>query len=45
VPLASGDPKTYDQRKARSDPALSRAAPPNRAGVSRLPNNATAYFA
>jgi len=45
VPLANADPKTYDQRKARADPALSRAAPPNRAGVSRLPNYATVYFA
>jgi Na+-transporting NADH:ubiquinone oxidoreductase subunit C len=38
------DPKTYDQRKARSDPAQSRTAPPNNAGVSRLPAYAIVYF-
>jgi Na+-transporting NADH:ubiquinone oxidoreductase subunit C len=52
VDLASGellpadrqDAKTYDQRKARSDPAQSRPAPPNNAGVARLPKYATVYF-
>ncbi len=45
VEIASGryeeggkiDPRTYDQRHARNDPAMSRAAPPNAAKVSRLP--------
>ena len=31
------DPRTYNQRRARNDPALSRAAPPNEAKVARLP--------
>lgn len=38
------DPKTYDQRKARNDPATSRAAPPNNAGISRLPLLGTVYY-
>jgi Na+-transporting NADH:ubiquinone oxidoreductase subunit C len=44
--VASGtqDPKSYDQRKARNDPAASRAAPPNNAGVSRLPLLGTVYY-
>ena len=37
-PRARSTPRTYDQRKARNDPAQSRAAPPNAAQVSRLPN-------
>ena len=45
VEIASGryeeggkiDPRTYNQRRARNDPALSRAAPPNEAKVARLP--------
>jgi Na+-transporting NADH:ubiquinone oxidoreductase subunit C len=41
---AQQDPKTYDQRKARNDPGQSRVAPPNKAGVSRLPTYAAAYF-
>ena len=32
------------QRNARNDPAASRAAPPNNAGISRLPNLGIAYF-
>jgi len=44
VPVAKLDPKTYDQRRARNDPEQSRVAPPNNAGVSRLPNYATVYF-
>ncbi len=44
VPADKQDAKTYDQRKARSDPAQSRPAPPNSAGVARLPNDATVYF-
>jgi len=38
------DAKTYDQRKARSDPAASHVAPPNAAQISRLPNYGTVYF-
>ncbi len=38
------DPATYDQRRARSDPALSRAAPPNDAKVARLPTYGLAYL-
>jgi Na+-transporting NADH:ubiquinone oxidoreductase subunit C len=51
VDLASGetmadnklDADTYDQRRARNDPALSRAAPPNAAKVSRLPTYGAVY--
>lgn len=39
-----GDPRRYDQRRARSDPAQSRPAPPNLAQVKRLPNLATVYL-
>ncbi len=38
------DPATYDQRRARSDPALSRDAPPNDAKVSRLPTYGLVYL-
>ena len=44
VPVAKQDPRTYDQQKARNDPAQSRAAPPNNAGVSRLPLYGAVYF-
>jgi len=44
VPVAQQDPKAYDQRRARNDPAQSRVAPPNNAGVSRLPNLGAVYF-
>jgi Na+-transporting NADH:ubiquinone oxidoreductase subunit C len=44
VPAAKIDPKTYDQRRARNDPEQSRVAPPNKAGVARLPNYGTVYF-
>lgn len=44
VPAAQQDPRTYDQRKARNDPAQSAAAPTNDAGVSRLPKYGTVYF-
>jgi Na+-transporting NADH:ubiquinone oxidoreductase subunit C len=33
----------YDQKKALSDPAASRAAPPNKAKLLRLPNHAVVY--
>ena len=38
------DAKTYDQRKARSDPAASHAAPPNAAQISRIPNYGAVYL-
>lgn len=52
VDLASGElvPKgkiaerDYDQRKARGDPTMSRVAPPNNAGIGRLPKLAVVYF-
>ena len=31
--MGKADPRAYDQRKARNDPAQSRVAPPNDAGV------------
>lgn len=49
VDLASGeeqadvDPETFDQQKAKKDPAMSREAPKNRARVFRLPNQALVY--
>jgi Na+-transporting NADH:ubiquinone oxidoreductase subunit C len=38
------DARGYDQRAARNDPATSRAAPDNAAGVRRLPQYGTVYF-
>jgi len=43
VPENSFDAKTYDQRKARNDTALSSAAPPNEAQVARVPRYGTVY--
>ena len=49
VDLATGeyvdsvDAATYDQRKATKDPALSRIAPANKAGITRLPTYALVY--
>jgi len=40
---ASVDTAAYDQRKATRDPALSRAAGANAAGIPRLPNTAVIY--
>ncbi len=37
------DPATFDQAKAASNPDTSREAPPNRASVQRLPNQALVY--
>jgi Na+-transporting NADH:ubiquinone oxidoreductase subunit C len=39
----SEDPKSFDQRKATKDPATSRPAGPNDAGIRRLPNKAVVY--
>jgi Na+-transporting NADH:ubiquinone oxidoreductase subunit C len=44
VPADRIDARTYDQRRARNDPAQSRTAPANRAGIARLPNYGLAYF-
>lgn len=37
------EPATYDQQKAKSDPQLSRPAPPNQAGIKRVPHYAVVY--
>jgi Na+-transporting NADH:ubiquinone oxidoreductase subunit C len=37
------DPETFDQRQATSDPERSREAPPNPAGIQRIPNRAMVY--
>lgn len=44
VPDGEVDARNYDQRGARSDPATSRVAPPNDAGIRRLPNRGVVYF-
>jgi len=38
------DPKSYDPRMVRNDPAMSHAAPPNSAGLLRLPNVGVVYY-
>jgi Na+-transporting NADH:ubiquinone oxidoreductase subunit C len=43
VPEDTFDAKGYDQRKARNDPAQSRAIAPNEAKVARLPTYGTVY--
>jgi Na+-transporting NADH:ubiquinone oxidoreductase subunit C len=37
------DPETYDQRKATREPDQSSAAPPNDAGLTRVPEKAVVY--
>ncbi len=37
------DPATFDQQKAKKDPARSREAPPNPSLIQRLPNHALVY--
>jgi Na+-transporting NADH:ubiquinone oxidoreductase subunit C len=44
VPEDDLDARGYDQRRARNDPAMSREAPPNNAGVSRMPSKGIVYF-
>jgi Na+-transporting NADH:ubiquinone oxidoreductase subunit C len=44
VPEDRIDARSYDQRKARNDPAASRVAPPNNAGIGRMPNYGIVYF-
>ncbi len=43
VPENQFDARSYDQRKARNDPAQSRAAPANSAQVTRLPTYGIVY--
>lgn len=50
IELASGEvdpginPSAFDQQKALKDPASSRPAPANSAGIRRLPNDALVYL-
>jgi Na+-transporting NADH:ubiquinone oxidoreductase subunit C len=44
LPAEKMDARAYDQRSARNDPAASRVAPPNTAGIGRLPKYGVAYF-
>jgi Na+-transporting NADH:ubiquinone oxidoreductase subunit C len=44
LPADKVDAAAFDQRRARNDPAQSRAAPANRAGITRLPNWGRVYF-
>jgi Na+-transporting NADH:ubiquinone oxidoreductase subunit C len=44
LPAEKMDAADYDQRHARNDPAMSRVAPANRAGIARLPNWGLVYF-
>ena len=37
------DPTTFDQQKAKKDPARSETAPSNNAGIARVPNHALVY--
>ena len=41
--LPDEDPETFDQRKATADPATSRQAAENPAGVQRVPHHALVY--
>lgn len=44
VPEGQMDARGYDQRRARNDPGASRVAPPNAAGIGRMPKYGVAYF-
>lgn len=44
VPEGARNARDYDQRAARNDPATSRAAPANDAGIKRLPPYGVVYF-
>ncbi len=44
LPEGNVDARRYDQRAARDDPATSRVAPPNNAGVRRLPTLGIVYL-
>lgn len=41
--VADIDPLTFDQEKAKKDPERSHKAPPNNAGVFRIPDHALVY--
>ena len=41
--VADVDASAYDQQKAKKDPAASKAAPTNKAGIFRVPNRALVY--
>lgn len=44
LPRGQIDEKSYDQRRARNDPDLSRPAPPNASQIPRLPLYGAVYF-
>ena len=44
LPKGRIDERTYDQRRARTDPTQSRAAPPNGAQIARVPRYGAVYF-
>lgn len=44
LPADATDAAGYDQRAARNDPARSRPAPPNDAGIRRLPHHGIVYL-
>ncbi|MDL1859666.1 Na(+)-translocating NADH-quinone reductase subunit C [Betaproteobacteria bacterium PRO7] len=44
LPADRIDARNYDQRAARNDPGASRVAPPNNAGIGRIPNYGVVYF-
>lgn len=44
LPADKMDARGYDQRRARNDPAASRVAPPNNAGIGRMPTYGIVYF-
>jgi Na+-transporting NADH:ubiquinone oxidoreductase subunit C len=44
VPEDRMDARQYDQRRARNDVQASRVAPPNNAGIGRIPNYGVVYF-
>ena len=44
LPADQMDAMGFDQRRARNDPTTSRPAPPNRAGILRLPNQGQVFF-
>lgn len=44
LPSDASDARRYDQRAAREDPATSRVAPANTAGIRRLPHRAVVYL-
>lgn len=41
--VEDADPGSFDQQRSKTDPSRSEAAPTNRAGIKRLPNEALVY--